>query len=112
MRALVHAETAAAELMALKVRQGLLSQKEAQELHGWAFRHALATIGNWRRRNAAPDLITDAIQRRKKAATTRYDLARTWEQRTKLYRDVVLAQMFEVVWMGMQKDNASYAGRR
>jgi hypothetical protein len=111
VRVLTNTETAAREMLDTKVQQGLMTEADAIRLFNWGFRIALTTLGNWRHRNATPEAIEDAISRRTQAAKMRRATARTQNQKHLAARDLVLAELFNAVWQGMQRDAAVYATR-
>jgi hypothetical protein len=112
MRVIENTEAAARRMLAEKVEQGLMTEADAARLFNWGFRIVLQTIGNWRLRKATDEAIADSIMRRKRAAKVRYVQATTQNNRNLGARDLILAQMFETVWQGMQQDAARYKTSR
>jgi hypothetical protein len=112
MRVIANTETAARNMLAEKVEQGVMTAADSERLFNWGFRIVLQTIGNWRLRNATDEAIANAILRRKRAAKLHFVQANTQNKRNLGAREMILAQMFEVVWQGMQQDAARYQNAR
>lgn len=110
-RVLNHAEAAAQSLLARKVEQGLITPEASQRLFNWGFRIVTQTIANMRRAEQSTDMITAAVQRKKQQAVTDFAQAKDQRARRMSYAELVLGQMFEVVWAGMQEDVAAYQTR-
>lgn len=108
MRVMARTETAAREMLADKVHQGLMTPQDASRLFNYAFSQVVATLGNWRHRNATNQAIEAAIGRRIRAARTALAQAPTQNKRNLAARDLIVAQMFAAVWKGMQDDVAAY----
>lgn len=111
MRALANTETAVRELLTTKVKQGQMTEGDAVRLFNWGFRIAVTTIGNLRHRKADDDQINAFIQRKVRDAKTAIRTARTLQAQNLGARDLLLAQMYAVVWTGMQADVAAYQSR-
>lgn len=108
MRVIANTETSVRNLLQEKVRSGLMTQADADRLFRWGFRIVTETIANWRRREATPEAIAGAISRREQIAKTRYAKSIPGNSRHLAARDLILAQMFDAAWKGMQKDVAAY----
>lgn len=111
MRVMARTETAAREMLQLKVQQNVMTQADATRLFRYAFPTVVATIGNWRRHEYTPEAIEQAIALRAEDARLRLRQARVQNQKNLAARDLVVAQMFSAVWQGMQQDVAAYEDR-
>lgn len=112
MRVLANAETSAWNLLNEKVAQGQMTERDSVRIFNWGFRTATATIANWRHRSTDTDIIDTAIQRKMQTAKLRIAQARTQNGKNLAARELILAQMFDAVWRGMQKDVAVYQRQR
>jgi hypothetical protein len=112
MRVLANTETAVRDLLAEKIAERQVTHAEAVRLYTSGFRNISATIANWRHRNATDEAIQDAIGRRLTAAKLHRSLARTEAARTKALTELTIAQMYEVIWQGIQQDVAAYSQTR
>jgi hypothetical protein len=108
MRVTNNTEAAVRELLATKLNQRQITQADARHLGSEGFRAISQTIGNWRLREATDAQITDAIRRRMLAAKLHRQQARTQADRAKALQELTIAQMYKVIWEGMQADVAAY----
>jgi hypothetical protein len=111
MRVTTRTEAAARQMLQDMVDQGVMTQKDATRLFKYAYSQVVVTLGNWRRRNAKPEAIEEAIGRRIKAARVRVVHAPNQNAKNLAHRDLIVALMFQAVWNGMQEDVAAYSGR-
>jgi hypothetical protein len=111
MRVIAHTEAAARQMLHDRVKQGIMTENDANRLFRYAFPTVLATLGNWRRKEIKDAAIEAAIDRRIRAARLRISYATKQNDRNLAQRDLVVAQMFSAVWHGMQEDVQTYSGR-
>lgn len=110
-RVMTNTETAARQMLQDKVNKGVMTQNDATRLFKYAYPTVVATLGNWRQKNATDEAIEQAINRRIRGARLRYAQARVQNNRNLAARDLVVGQMFAAVWKGMQDDVAAYQDR-
>ena len=108
MRVTANTDSAVRDLLAEKIAMRQVDHKEAVRLFTTGYRTIAATIANWRHRNATDEAITEAIARRMHAAKLRRAGARTEAARKMALTELTIAQMYEVIWQGMQQDVAAY----
>jgi hypothetical protein len=108
MRVTNHTEAAVRELLQTKINQRQITQADAQHMGSEGFRAIAQTLGNWRHREATDKQIADAIQRRMNAAKLHRHQAKTQAAYARALRELVIAQMYEVIWAGMLRDVAAY----
>jgi hypothetical protein len=120
MRVLANTETAVRDLLAEKIAKRQVTHTEAVRLYTTGFRNISATIAKWRHRNATNEAIQECIDRRMTAARQHKTQAsqilhrcgsrdeRAQKVVAKANQELTIAQMYQVIWDGMQRDVAAY----
>lgn len=103
-----HSERAARDFLNRKVREGLIDRRTANDVMRAGLPLVRTMLAQWRREGVSGQWLTEKFQSKQTEARQRYDAATSDIGRRMATLGVVTAEMYSVVWAGLQADLGQY----